>query len=432
MNAFLSCLRLASAALLVAAGSGSAVGSSPWKPPPNPLHLDFRADAPQRRVLLSEDGQGWQITLEFQMIRYTDVSLTADLPDPGRFQIVQENPRSLVDVRDVRGEGTLGAARLVGRIKEMSLADAETRAQEDIKKIGEPLYQKYFEESKSLRAGQLRAYLREHELPPPRDRQNEKEELRKMYAWDRTLDELAPDLRRELAKAAERKPQWVTSKDKARWEKAKSRSLLKDYLILREHEIIEEYLKQCGLGGKTDNFNFRTKLDAQLAAVHLIVSGQVCEGPGEFSSALKALSPQDVNTLRGALSVRLRCRYYPEVDPEDPNAQWFQGQRVACRARGVAAIRLEGKLAPGAHDRVDWWILEDYSPDGVILEAAKQGTFRIDPPLTGKWGTALRVVATGEEATDYAVEIRPVKKTRDRRKIVIHEIPNIETPKFPY
>lgn len=431
----LRCLFLPVTLVAAIAGGGEflfAAAGSRWKVPPNPLHLDFTAHTPERHAVLAEEGQAWEITTELLVIKHAEVAVVADLPETGRFQVRQSNADAQVDVKDVRVEGKRGAARLVSRLPAMTEADALRRAREKIGKTWDPVFNPLLEQSRSLGKEQLRSYLREHNLPLPKALATEQEELQQAYAGDCAVKKLLPEVRQWLAELADRRPQWVTAKDKARWAKTENCSLLEDYLDLLAHEMIDEYLARCGVGCETNASNFRNRLGARLAAVQLIITGKASEGGTEPPGVLKALSPQDLKALSSALSVQLQCRFYPEVDVADPNAQWFQGPRVGCRAAGVASIRLEGKLAPTSHDRTDWWLIDGYDPGSVNMEVAKNAAFRVDAPIMSEYGAALRVSATGEQSTDYGVEFRPVGKTRSKLKVIVYESPSITGAKFPF
>jgi hypothetical protein len=144
------------------------------------------------------------------------------------------------------------------------------------------------------------------------------------------------------------------------------------------------------------------------------------------------LTPAEQSQLRAAISVTLLCRFYPAADPRDPDSQWFNGQRVACRAKGVASIRLEGRLDPAGRDRVDWWLLEGYDPQTVRLDYEKNPAFRVEPPYLVEGGARVRVVALGDKPVDYALELRPVKTSSGKLNVVIHESPSPSDRTFPY
>jgi hypothetical protein len=419
---------------VLVAGPVHGQATNRWKPPPNPLELDFTVPSPARRTTLSEDGFALEIAADFMMVKHAELLIEARLPEKGKFVVVQENAQALVDVSEQIVKGNTGLARLATRLPAYSLREAVKDAQAVAMKIGDPaLEKKFLEEAQTMSAADLRSALQREGLADVPEGKNAEARLRAAYARQQALKQLLPKYREKLLELAKRRPDWVTDKDKARWERNLDRAVFDDYQTLLELEQMDQYLKRCGLESETNAQNVKAKLMGRMEAVHLLISGTFGEAPSvSASGAMKALTGQEVKAIRNALEVQLRCRFVPETDPADPNAQWFNGQRVACRAHGVASIQLVGKLDPGAHDRVDWWILDGYDSAAVVMDPGKSAAYRVDPPYPVPGGAALRVAATGDEPAPYTIEFRPAARVKGELRVMVHESPGAAKPKFPY
>jgi hypothetical protein len=381
-----------------------------WKAPDNVIRPDFGPQNTKRRVRFLDDGLAWEVPVEFLMIRHGRIALVADLPEDGQFQVVQANAAALVDVRNVRTKGNQGKADVVARVAALGRTGVTAQARRLVADFWNPVEKKVRE-----RAGK-------------RDRRQLDQ-----YVFDRTLRQLLPEIRRRLNDLAGRRPDWVSEQEQDAWQTAEDRALLDAYVELLEWEIMDAHLKRCGVELETGIRSFQNKLESWFDAVYAVTSGKVEDDPEAARRVYQVLGLREVNRLREALSVRLQCRFYPRVDPEDPNARWFNAQRVACRAQGVLSIRIEGQLDPQNHDRVDWWIVEGYSPTGVTLHVDKKAGYRVDPPFLSPEGARLRVVATGGQPVRYAMEFRPIiNRRRSDRRVLICESPAPAESKFPF
>lgn len=410
-----------------------AQSSTDWNTPAEVQAIDFRLESPERKVLFLDDGLAYQIALDFMMIERGEVRVEAELGEPGRFQVEVMNPRALVEVKNVRVEGTQGKAEVEARVKPLSRSDATARARQAVAKIWDPVEERLASEIANTDEAQIRSYLtrRNVDVPKGRDEAEAAAELRRVYLQERTLQQVLPDFRRALAELVERKSQWASAADKLRWQRAEDRTPLDDYQELVEYEVKDQHLRSLGLGFQSNIAEFEARLDSRFDAVYLATSGKVGDDPEQIRRMVQVLGVQDLNRLRDSLHVELRCRFYPAADPNDPNAQWFNAQRVACQARQVASIRVEGKLDPTKNDRVDWWTLEDYDEAQVILDVQTSAGFRVDRPFRTRQGVRLRVVATGEEPVTYVLGFRPRKK-KDGLAVMIHESPAAADTGFPY
>ena len=422
--------------MLALAASTAAFGQAgpSWRIPGQVQKIDFGPQSTERRVVFLDDGLAWEVKCQFFMVKHAQVSIQADLPEQGQFKIEQSNPDAQVELKNVQVREKHASADVVAKLSILSPEDVKNRVDQAVAKLREPVEKKLKPEADKLSKQQLRKWFEERELPLPRAEKKEQEEneLRKAYLKARVLEEIVPDAHQALSEFAERRPVWVTAQDRAAWKRLEGRELLDLYRDLVGHEIIDDYLKRTGMSVEVTRANFRNKLSSRCNAVYCILSGKVASGRPDAAAAVRALATSEVDKLRAALSVDLLCHFYPAVDPQDPNAQWFNGQRVACRAKGVASIRLVGKLDPAQHDRVDWWILEGYHPQTIMLETARSPDFRIDPPYTNEQGARLRVVATGDKPVDYWIELRPAGQTGSGLKVVVHETPPSAERKFPF
>lgn len=369
---------------------------SKWEAPGTLITLDFGPESSQRRVRFLDDGLAWEVSLDFLMVKHKRINLVADLPEAGEFKVVQSNPQALVDVKNVRVEGSQGRAELVARFDSMSPSDVATQARKTVGAFWDPVEKKAQAEASNTGMAEMYRHLEEElgrdalnellvfrTLKVPKERKQEAREkiVLEKYVFYQTLKQVVPDFRSGLNELAKRKPGWVTENEQFRWKTSKGPELRDTYLELLECEIMDAHLKRCGMGFDTGSTNFKNKIQGWFEAVYVATSGKVGEDPTAARRVFKAMTPRDIQRLRELLSVRLRCRLYPQVDPRDPNAQWFNAQRIACRARGVSVIRVEGKLDPARNDRVDWWIVEDFSPTTVSFHVDKKAGFRVDPPF---------------------------------------------------
>jgi hypothetical protein len=430
--------RLEYAALwaLIACGlarSASAQSTTRWNVPAEIQTIDFRSEGAKRKVRLTDDGLAYEIPLEFMMVGHQRVRIEADLGEPGEFRIEQASTRALVDVKNVRVEEGQGKAEVEARVPAMSRSDATTRARDAVAKIWDPVERQLAPQLADTGLEQVRSYLAEREvdLPLGRNRDIPEAKLREIYLQERTLQRVFPDFRRALAELVKRKPAWIATTDRLRWERTEDRTLLDAYHKLMEYEAKDEHLCRLGLSFDSNIAEFETRLDDRFDAVWLAMSGKVGEDQEQTRRMVQALGVGDLRRLHDSLSVELQCRFHPATDPDDPNAQWFNGQRVACQAKKVASIRVEGKLDAAKHDRVDWWILDDFDEAQVFLDVQEAPGFRVDPPFRDKRAACLRVVATGEGPVSYALEFR-LRRKKSGLAVVIHEAPATADTGFPY
>lgn len=407
--------------------------ASRWPPPEPNYSVDFGSDDSGRQVVFLASGAALEIPLDFLLIKHPRVTVRARLPEPGSFEVEQVNPKAMADV--VRK----GPDRfeITAKLSAVSRSDAGGAARKRLKQLAAPYRERLGPEAQRMSKSELARFLRSAgaAVPGPKPKEEEGkqlERLREAYVDRRALEEIAPELREKLEEIAAARPAWVPAKDRAAWGSASAGALRDDFLTLSEWEIMDEHLKRCGLGFDSNTVGFQRKLEGRIDALYLVLAGKVGENPAESARIAQVLGQEDRQKLRDTLTVQLRLRFFPEVDPEDPNAQWFNAQRVACRASGVALIRLAGSLNPAEHDRVDWWFVEGYKPSAATVSVGEGKGFQISPPFPCDGGARLRIVATGKQPAEYSIEFRPTGAPQGDRNVVVYESPSWPGAEFPY
>jgi len=426
-------------ALLAASDLCSAAQSaSRWPSPERSYSLEFASEESGRQAVFDDEGFAWEIQLDFLMVEHPRVSVNARLPEAGRFDVVQANPQARVQL-ERKGTNTV---EVEAELRPLSAEDVAGRARDKMMQLAEPLLKKIRPEAEKLNKDDIIEFLRQRgaEIPILADREKDKEKqkakelktLRAAYTDLRTVEDLAPELRRLLPEIAAAHPAWVTAKDQARWAVARPQELRDDYFILTSYEIMDEYLKQCGMGIDSNIPGYRARLDTRMDAVYVILAGKVGEDPLRSAAISQAMTGDESDRLRETLSVRLRCRFFPETDPQDPNSQWYSAQRVGSRVKGARSVRLQGTLNPAEHDAADWWLLDGYNPAMVMLQAGKNPDVRWDGPFPCEGGARIKVVATGKNKVDYRLDLQPVGAELGDSEVLIHESPCWAGAKFPF
>jgi hypothetical protein len=399
----------------------------PWNVPSRSFRLDFASKYPKPQVAFLDEGRALEIPVDFLIVKHERVTVEASLPEPGQFDVEQTNPRAPVEI--VR----IGPRKVdvVAKVSALSATDATNRAREEFRQMGEAIRKELRPQAKELSEAQLRDFVQKHGGRVPGKGQGI-EPLRQAYVDVRTTEELGSKIRRWLEALAAEKPKWVSDADRGAWKTAEPAALFDDYAHLLPYQILDEYLHRVGLRFESNVTRFQAELESRARAVYLVLTGNAGWYTGDPDDALKALDVNDRENLRATLTVNLRCRFFPEVDPKDPNAQWYNAQRLAARAQGVRSIRVEGKLDPAAHDRVDWWFVEQYNPEVIAFNVKKGSGFRVEPPYACEGGTRLRVVATGKGQADYTFEFRASASSSADQEIVVYESPSLPGAKFPF
>jgi hypothetical protein len=413
-------------AFFLAPDGGSAQVPTIWQAPPDEIEVDFSAANRDRRVVLLEDGMAYEAPVQFMLVGRERVTIAADLPEPGRFELaLTGQPRA--EIKDLAVEEGRGRGDVVPQVRPMDFEQALHRAGERIDERIDPGDRRRAEENADKREPQQMAtYVKNQGAPVPKD----DGQLRELYVRARGLDKSAGVLREALDDLAKERPRWFTAEDRQALSKLGVAGLVAAYQNYLATQIADEHLHRCGLTFDSTSRAVRDNLQPMLDAVHVLASGRLADDPESGKLVASALSSNDINQLRQSLGIQLKARFYPQADPRDPNAQWFNGQRVACRATGVSSIRVEGTLDPSAGDRVDWWILERYDPEKTKLESSKAPGLQIDPPFVDDSGAKLRVAATGKKPIAYWLEFRGDKP--DQLKVIVQESTAVPSAKFPF
>ncbi|NQT15963.1 MAG: hypothetical protein HQ582_24625 [Planctomycetes bacterium] len=421
---------VALAALTAPAKPACAQAANTWRPPDASYRLDFGSDESGRRVVFLDKGMALEVTLDFMMIKQKRVPIAAVLPEPGSFSVEQTNPKALVDV--VKS----GANRfdVVARFSAMSLADANARAGKAVKALGKPITDRLRPDAQRLSRAELSEFLREHEwgIPTAAAPEEELRLIREAYLAVRTVEELGPEMRLRLGALAAKRPKWISETDRTAWEDAAPQSLLEDYLLLLPYEILDDHQHAVGIEFDGDIRSFKRRLESRARALRLVLNGNAGLRADDAAEVTKILGAQERSDLRAALTVNLRCHFLPQVDPKDANARWYNAQRLAAGARGVASTRVEGQLDPARNDRVDWWFVEGDRTDVASFRKSGSGGFRVDPPYFCEGGARLRVTATGSQRADYTLEFRASGASPDELNVVIHESASVADSKHPF
>ncbi|MBI3461614.1 MAG: hypothetical protein HY000_00930, partial [Planctomycetes bacterium] len=120
---------------LVTTDWASAQVSTQWVIPKNPQKVDLTSQNPERRLVFLDDGLAIQVPLNFVLIRHRQVSIVADLPEPGRFDVKLKNARALVEVEKVRVEGQGGRAEVVAKVAPKSTDEVVQQAKAELENL---------------------------------------------------------------------------------------------------------------------------------------------------------------------------------------------------------------------------------------------------------------------------------------------------------
>ena len=418
------------AACLAAPGARPAWSADPWPHPKPSYSLDFKTDNPDMEIAFLDEGLAKEMKLDFLLVKHQKVKVQAKLPEPGKLLLIQTNPAFVGDVKTVRP----GFFEVVSTVSSLNLDELTRQTQRSYDELGSPYKKERDAEAKKLTKDDLLDFFKEREIRPPRAKRplDEIGTLREAYVGALLLDAMKPDLKKYLVDLDKKRPRWVTKKDSEKWDAAKSAGPLKDdYFRFRQLDILDEYLRTFGLTFDSDVAEFETELKSRAEAVYAAMEGNI-KTSSDALAVSKILGTVDYNRLRTALTANLRCCFVPKVEPGDANAQWFNAQRVACKARGVASITVKGTLDPAANDRVDWWFVQWYDAAGTVLGAEKESGYRVDPPFTCEDGARLRIVASGKSPAVYTLTFRPIGAPQGDKKVVIYEAPSADGAQFPF
>jgi hypothetical protein len=413
-------------ALLFAPTLARAQVQTIWQSPPEEIEVDFSVENRDRQVVLLEDGMAYEAPVNFMLVGRERVGIVADLPERGRFELALGG-KPLAQIKDLATEDDRGRGDVVPKVRPMDFDQALRRAGETIDELIAPADRRRAEENANQRKSEeMAAYLKNQGAPVPKG----DDALRDLYVRARALDKSAGVLREALDSLSKERPRWFTAEDRQSLAKLEVAGLVAAYQNVLAHQFADDYLHRCGLTFDSSSRNVRDNLRPMLEAVHVLMTGRLANDPESGKLVASALTSADVGQLRQSLGIQLKARFYPQADPSDPNAQWFNGQRVACRATGVSIIRVEGTLNPAAGDRVDWWILDRYDPEKTKLESSSAPGLQIDDPFVDPSGAKLRVATTGKKPISYWFEFRAEKP--GQLKVVVQESTSVPGAKFPF
>jgi hypothetical protein len=378
-------------------------------------------------MVLSDKGQALEVPLSFPLIGRDSVAIEATLGEQGRFDIEQINTKAAVEVKNVRVEEGLGRAEVVRKSEPMSPEDLRQRRDEQMEEVaGKAAMEKARKDAERAKPEEMRRLLINFGLGDPGD--DDKDRLRTLYARAKAFEGKADLLRRKLNEAADANPRRFSAQDKKSWDAMKIGDLYIYYGKVLQTQIAEEHLARCGLDYDRSTRNAAEKIIPMFIALHSLMTGQSPQDSEEAKAVKEAMSGGSAAVLRQALTADLRLRIYSDAENTDANAQWFNAQRVACRAVGVSSIRVEGTLDPAKGDGVDWWIVERWDPASITFTTSNEGGVQFDPAQVVDGAARIRVAA-GKKAARYWFEM---KAQRGDLKVVVHESHIPAETKFPY
>ena len=431
-----------------------------WKTPGNPLKVDFTIRAPNRKLVLTDNGTAYSLPASLLLIGKLPIKIEAHLGEAGKFSVVGKSPKAVVEIQNVRSDGATGTAECQVKCPPpLDPLDAIGQARGRCTELVRAGMKAAQQDAKDKSEADKRAYIMAEGGDKDISYNGKPKEVEDEFLRCRAAAEVKGEL---VAKAEEMLGKKAAlgvlkATEKADLRKRSGTQLISQLRLLLTIEILEEYLKACNLYVEPTAVEARAapteqldKLMNLIKGVYLVRTGEadkLCEnprrdadpkapGPGlrdKDRKLLGILSNSEKFLLRQAFDVELECHFYPTPDARDPNAEWFNAQRVACRPSGVSAVTVRGKLDPAAHDRIDWWILDGYDESRVSLsrDVPKNAAFAIDLPLGNEKVTAIRVIATGEAASEYSFELRPQGRSGSQR-IEVHESAPAARAKFPF
>ena len=175
--------------------------------------------------------------------------------------------------------------------------------------------------------------------------------------------------------------------DKTRDLACKGTALLVRFSELRKLDAIHAHLTSCGFPPNADDRGSPKRLEPRFEAIYLIMSGTAARKTRGGKSPAEVLSVADLTKLRQMLTADLKCRFTLTAADDDENAEWYNAQRIACRGTGPIS-RVQGRLTPADHDRIDWWRLDHWEPGQTALDLPKVTTARIRAVSHRGWSAA--------------------------------------------
>lgn len=391
---------------------------------PETIKVVMGTENKEAKTVLGDRGQALELPITFPFYGREKVSIEATIKQPGRFDVELISPKALFEVKDLKVEDGVGKADLVRKVEPMSGDDLRKQRDEALEELaGKQAIDKARKQSEEAKMDDVRRYLRGVDLDDDQD-----ERARKLFMHLKAFEGKANLLRKKLDEAAEENPRRFTQQEKKSWDAMKFHELYVVYRKVLQTELAEKQLIRYGLEADRGTRNAAENVVPMVLALHYLMTGQNPDKESE-KAVRDATTGGLMQVMRKALMVDLRLRIYSESDTTDPNSQWFNAQRVACRAIGVNTIRVEGTLDPGKGDSVDWWILERWDPLSIQMTTSSDDEVRFAKPEVDNGVARLQVIA-GKKPAKYWFELK-VDKGGDL-KVVVHESMIPAEVKFPY
>ncbi len=397
--------------------------------------LDFANPATAARPTFLPEGFAYEVPLNFVMFKRAKVTIQAKFPEAGRFDVAQTNPAARVEVKQISTAAQEAKFEVTLRIEPLSFEDVKRRGADVALKALDEFRQKVREEianeeKKDKRDKQYReSYLRKNKVRVP----EQEPAIHDLYEKVRTAELGVALIRTRLKELADKRPEWFSAEDQVPWANTPGWDLLSTYADLLAFDLADEHLKRWGLTYEPTRRTYTSLIRTKLIGLHAAVTGNAGGGKdSEVGKAVRALGPKDLEKIRNWLTVTTACRFYPTTDPDDPNSQWFNAQRVMCQARGIATIRVEGQLDPAHHDRSDWWTLVEFDPATAAIDLPQDPGLRCELFPQEQNRQHLRIGARGDGPVTYSFRIRPRVAPPGGRPVVVHESPSLVGVKFPF
>jgi hypothetical protein len=404
----------------------SNVSAQGLQPAPETIKLVVGTSHKEHKRVLSDKGQALEVPLVFRLVGRESVAIEAELGEQGRFDIELASGKAAVELKDVRVEDGLGRAEIVRTVQPMSPQELRQLRDDRLEELaGEAAMGKARKAAEKAKPEEMRRFLISFGIGDPGG--DDEGRLRALYARAKAFEGKSELLRKKLAEAADAHPRRFTAQDRKTWDAMKLGDLYLYYSKVLQTELAEEHLDRCGLDYDRSTRNAAEKVIPLFIALHSLMTGESPKEGEEAQAVKEAMSGGTGSLLWQALTVDLRLRIYSDAETADANSQWFNAQRVACRAIGVGRIRVEGTLDPDKGDAVDWWIIERWDPNSITFTSGSDGGAQFDPPQVVEGAARLRVA--GKKAARYWFEM---KTDRGDLNVVIHESHIPAVTKFPY
>ena len=401
-----------------------------WKVIPPEYDVSFGKDNKGVRLKLTEGGLAFDWPTQIVVLHHHRITLATTPPEPGRFEVVVSNPKSLLKPSAPRAVAENEQQIVLEYIvpEGIKITAAERLTDRRIEKQLERLRKKAADEAKGVNDAQMGEYIQqrpEGNRPATGTRHEKFIELK-------ARELLAAEVREELQKLAKEKPEWLSPEEKQLRQIGADHEFLDKFRqrILQGYRLAEAHYKHLKLGqGKpVDNRQAEDKLDA----ICDFLEGRTLLDDAAAARFSRILGREDSKALRDSLATELAVRFYPQTDPTDANAQWFNAQRVGCPTRKVAEVIVRGNFDPAGGDWVDWWLIDGYQTGRCRIELPSDSPAVIDQRFPLENGLLLRLVAADKKAAAaYSFEVVPLPSASGSAVEVFEAAPLAEVA-FPY